>query len=534
MSLFGGSAPPSRSSYESDASVSSSSRSSPSVVSVPEPHNTQEAQKLNVPISLNVDDDLDTDTESEEEESEEEDEDEPVRPNRFHGQPQTWQGYTEAERQIAEALEQMENSDLSAHLYNAHALKQQLRRPTEEMARLKNWQSRDTWLKSGEDLKYTDAAGLVQAALAMPKEWTAWPVPPTELSSSDESSDSELVGNHPDEWAIESGSKQDAGEELREELLALFLRMAKERWNLRDASSSESDAEDDSQTSRSRSRSKSAESSQSRSMSRTNVRMNDQSDADRETTGYESDAEQDRTSGKKRGRKPQLGTFSKPDILADDMKAKQLLQPSIQSIMSRLDELAWAIHRTRANHVGRGGSAGSSMSEFTSGAESSGPPSRSSSRAQSRKSTSRRPTSRPSSRTSLVQTSRAIRKGTGDNGEVDAAKSDASSGGASDWEASHKEQSLRKRRRSSSSGSDSDASTVQDKELREGLLDLSDVLGLAAVKCWHIGAIARTAQRCAALFGESMSFIPLDESLASKAVPESVHYTPSTIPTPSI
>jgi hypothetical protein len=59
------------------------------------------------------------------------------------------------------------------------------------------------------------------------------------------------------------------------------------------------------------------------------------------------------------------------------------------------------------------------------------------------------------------------------------------------------------------------------------------VLGIAAAKGWDEGAIARTAQRCASLFGESMSFIPFHESLASKPVPDPVLYIPTTIPAPN-
>ena len=61
-------------------------------------------------------------------------------------------------------------------------------------------------------------------------------------------------------------------------------------------------------------------------------------------------------------------------------------------------------------------------------------------------------------------------------------------------------------------------------------MDWSEILALAAVKGWDEGAIARTAQRCAVLFGESMSFIPLHEHEASKPVAEPVQYAPSTIP----
>ncbi|RAR11012.1 atp-dependent dna helicase pif1 [Stemphylium lycopersici] len=520
MSLFGGSAPPSRSSYDSDTSASSSTRSSPSVVEIPGPHETQEAQQLDAPVLLDANDDIDTDTDPEDAGSGYDSEDEPARPNRFLGQPQTWQGYTEADRQIAESLDQIQDSDLAAHLYNAHALKRRLRRPAEDTARFKNWQSRDTWLKSGKDLEYEDAAGVAQTALVPSKEWTAWPVPPAQLPGYD-GLDNRPAGGQADEWNIGSISRKDAGDELREELLATFLRTATERWTLREASSSGSDSGDYGPTSRSRSRSR----------SRADFSMKD-AGADQDATQRETGEGQEHTSQKKRGRKPRSDTFSKAVVLADDARAQRLLQASIQSMMSRLDELALAVRRTRLNHFGRG-PADSSMSEFTSGAESSGHVSRSSSKARSEKPTSRKPSTRPSSRTSSIQESRMVGPETENvNDGVKTGDSDPTSDDASDWEESNKVPHQRKRHRFSSSPSDSGASTVQDAELREGLLDWSEILGLAAVKGWDREAVARTTQRCAALFGESMSFIPFGESLASK--PEPILYTPAVIPAPNV
>jgi N-terminal acetyltransferase B complex catalytic subunit len=63
-------------------------------------------------------------------------------------------------------------------------------------------------------------------------------------------------------------------------------------------------------------------------------------------------------------------------------------------------------------------------------------------------------------------------------------------------------------------------------------MDWSEVLALAAAKGWNEHAISRTAQRCAALFGESMSLIPLEEETATRSAAEPVQYTPSMIPSP--
>lgn len=550
MSLFGGSAAPSRSSYVSDASSSPpsspSARSSPSVEEVLDPRNAQEAPNLHVPISLDIDDDLDTDSgsardepdeeeEEEEEEEDDDDDDEPVRPNRFLGQPQAWQSLTEADRQVADSLAQIQDTDLAAHLYNAHALKRRLRRPEEATAQLENWQSRDNWLKAGKDLEYKDAAGFVQTAMVPSKEWTAWPLPPASLLDSDDELGDSMAGGQTVEWpSAGTGTgigTQDVGDELRDELQAVFLRLAKERWNSREAASSESDAGDYTTASRSESRSQSPSRAQSRSTSMAPFPPEDEDEAHDDSD----DDERHHATGKKRGRKPRNERLTEPTLLADDARTQRLLQPTIQAMMGKLDELALAIRRTRANHFGRGGSADSSMSDFTSGAESSAPESRSTSRARSKGGTSRGSSTRPPSRARSARAAHTAQPGT--KTAKDGRRppdSDATSSGASDWEASNNITRERKRRRSSSSIGGSDASETQELQLREGLMDWSEVLGLAAVQGWDREAIARTAQRCAALFGESMSFMHFHETLALKPASEPVFYTPSAIPPPAV
>jgi hypothetical protein len=77
-------------------------------------------------------------------------------------------------------------------------------------------------------------------------------------------------------------------------------------------------------------------------------------------------------------------------------------------------------------------------------------------------------------------------------------------------------------------------SGTRDDKWRTGLMDWSEVIALAAVKGWDERVLARTAQRCATLFGESMSLIPLSENLATKHISEPIQYIPSTIPAPDI
>ena len=533
MSLFGGD-----DGVTPTESPSSTALSSPTIAEPASPPNAQLAPNLHRPLESEVEDDFYSDSDAELEDF---DEAQPSRPNRFTGQPQTWKGYTAADRQIVTSLDQIRNSDLAAHLYNAHALKRRARRPAEEIAGLENWQSRDSWLKTGSELHYTDVTDEIQKELVPSKDWTAWPLPPARLPLVNDGPGSGLADNESSHWMIGGAGAHDAGEELREEMLAVFVRLAKDSWDSREPEDENQRGRDRATISRSRSRSKSVMSTRSRrSASRVDVDMKD-ADGRAANNGAPQDDDEEQSGpgvGKKRGRKSLNDISAKPAILADDARAQRLIQPTINSMLSKLDDLALAVRRTRLNHFGRGGSSDrSSMSEFTSGVDSGGSKSRSSSRARSKTSNSPKASTRPPSRATSTRTDDAAKTTTTGKSTSKARKaasiSDVTSN-ESDSDAPKNTTRTRKRGRSESITSEGSASTTRDESGRAGLMDWSEVLGLAAVKGWDERAIARTAQRCASLFGESMSFIPFEESLTSKPITEPVHYTPSTMPTPTV
>ncbi|KAH9868502.1 hypothetical protein J1614_007574 [Plenodomus biglobosus] len=528
MSLFGGESAPTTtdgSSHSESRASHSDDRLSPPTAVAAEP---QSAQNPSILISSDHSDELESDSGDERHSGEEQ----LSRPNRFTGQPQTWKGYTAAERQIAASLDQIQDSDLAAHLYNAHALKRRVRRPIEELAGLKNWQSRDAWLRTGKSLQYTDAAGLEQTELVPSKDWTAWPLPPENHAPLYDGAAAGHGLGAPDEWSVGGGHTEDAGAELRDEMLAVFLRIAKENWNSRETDGEEHPSRQRTATSRRRSRSQSGRSIKAeRSVSRGDTKMkngDDEEEADEDSEEGPDDVENE-TSGKKRGRKVQAEVLTTPTFLADDARAYRLLQPSINSMLSRLDELAMAIQRTRLNHFGHGEAGDrSSQSDFTSAAESTEPESKSSSRASSTRQTSRHPLSITSSRAVSPRHSGAATKGANSRSRPRAGTDNDASG--TDISIAP---DLRKRARSASTTSADSELEIRDRA-RAGLIDWSEVLGLAAVKGWNERALARTAQRCANLFGESMSFMPFDADAAPQSLPEPVQYAPTTIPAPFI
>jgi hypothetical protein len=471
-------------------------------------------------------------------------EEEPLRPNRFTGPQSTWQGYTAADRQVAASLEQLQNADLAAHLYNAHALERRVWRP--DTTQLRSWQSKEHWLKSGSELQYTDVSGEVQAELVPPKDWTAWPLPLAEFTASARQPGHEPAVEDCEEWAIGGASTHDAGQNIRDELLATFMRQAKERWNDRENDTRTMNHRNRRRHSRSRSRSKSARSARSkRSASRTNAST--QGDNDPETDPVEAQEDDEakfgHIIGKKRGRVPQHDTFLRPTFLADDSVALRILGPTINSILNDVDGLALAVITNRQNHFGRGAySNTSSQNEFTSGAETDGPALKTFSRAQTRKAARKERSTHPHSRA----TSRATSARSGHNPGYtreretsvstiqvqpsDSESTDTSAPGIDlEPDATDHDSTSRKRSRSDTSADEDNTAADRDWSRRTGLMDWSEILGLAGVSGWDERVIARTARRCATLFGESMSFIPLDESLAAKPYTEIVHYPLATI-----
>jgi len=510
MSLFGG-----------NESVPQSPRNSPSIPSSersPTPPNAQNPPLVSFTLDSDEDDVLDdADVESELESDEE-----PSRPNRFTGKPQTWRGYTAADRQIAASLEDMESADLAAHLYNAHHLKRRVRRPTDQLRGLKDWRTKDSWLKKGRELDFTDPFGETQTELVPGKVWTAWPVPPKLIPTKEPGvgrADSEE-----DTWYIEGAGARDAGDVMREEVLALFLREAKEMWLAREAESAGKDKiTTPKRKSRAKSEARSVRSERSQSAA-SNLEMQDANTREGTAAPSENEAEEkfDKILGKTRGRKLQESPM-KTAFLADDDEARLLLQPSVDSLLARLDDLALAVRRSRLNHFGRGADSDRSGSEFTSDAESVASDAMASSSSRSKSRVVKKAGKKtPAAQRSSGSDSGSSHGDTGMTGNDEVSNSDGSQ------PSRPKPTTLKRVRQSSESSSNN--SRTREVSKQYGLMDWSEVLGLASITGWDQQAVARTAQRCADLFGEGMTFRTLDATAGP--IVEPVHYNPSTITTP--
>jgi hypothetical protein len=545
MSLFGGDTSEPQTSQSEDGSFPSSpnfpaSGELPST-NAPASQSSHTAQPLSYQTLALEDED-----ESEQEQEQELDPDEETsRPNRFAGKASTWKGHTVAERQLATSLDQLQAGDLAAHLYNAYALKMRVRRPAEELADVQEWQTKDSWLKKGEDLTFTDVLGDVQTELIPHKRWTAWPLPVNKVPGVEEryglrESDGGIYG------AIGCIGEPRAGEELREEMLALFQRLAKDKLRSRESEGESQDGrESQRKTAQNVKRERSCSAKIDAQQGGTDVEMQeDDNDA-------ESNAAQ---SGTDTQWAPILGTsksvhlsqpLARTTLLADDDKARQILRPSINSLLAQLDDTAAAIRRSRLNRFGRGAYVDTSGSEMLSDADGL----RSNSRPRSQQRRRSAATSKPGSHAVSHAPSQAKKRQGGEaTSKTPGTRQDTDSESASDYgvdtgldrgsssNPSRASSTSKQRGWSGTTGSEDSTSVSSRSDIyREpGLIDWSEVLGIASMTGFNEKAVARTAQRCAALFGEGMSFRLFDESLAMKPIPEPIEYTPATIPSPDI
>ncbi|KAF2021998.1 hypothetical protein BU24DRAFT_438850 [Aaosphaeria arxii CBS 175.79] len=527
MSLFGGDTSRSASPYESSRSeslVPPESSPPPRRVVLSPPSGQTSQQDAH-------DDDSDDDNESHRVQ----------RRNRFKGNPSTWRKHTEDARQIAASLDRIQAADLSAHLYNAHALKSWARLPDQRLKDVKEWHQKESWIKKGKALEFTDAAGERQIEVVPRKRWTAWPLAPHRM---DESSNRAGLGLEQDD----SGAA--AGDELREEMLATFLRIAKENWvrrNQAHLSSIVDTAEGGSSKLANRLKRLRSEESMSTEAYDTaatdsDVEMPDnntpQDDKDR-IEGDPDTATATASGNKRRGPKQQQRSV-RAAILADDDKARRLLNSTINYTLTRLDGVAAAIRRSRMNHFGRGAYSDTSGSEFTSDAESTAAESdrrRSSSRTRSKSTTK---PNKPRSQKKLPRKEAATNDSPSPSSSSAAAPSDTEqtqSHPPTDLESKERTPRTtnppyhRPHRGSSTESSLPPGGGDAPSGGQAGLMDWSEVLATASMTGgWPAGALSRTAQRCAALFGETISFRVFDEGLpASKPLPPPVRYTPSTI-----
>lgn len=374
----------------------------------------------------------------------------PSRPNKFRGPPSTWRNWTAPERDLAVSLDQLQAKDLSVHLYNSFKL----------------GQSNRTWAPGRRAQVPRDPGEAhVKSKWIPPKVWTAWPLPPS------------IVPRETDERRWEDDAYQSEqhhakperpGQHLQEMLVAQVLRIAKERFRNR----------------------------QCREEQHSVASIMPQS---QKTQGRRRESHGGTVAEGKNEASDQ-----KAVVMADDQRASEILQPTVQHMMTKLDDLLMGLHRARSAYLSFEDSDSQSQSQ-TSG-----------------RSTSRR---RPRKR------KREAAKPTEDT----EASHDTSDHSNSDSDENHHRRkgsgpkSRTQHARSSSRRSRSQ--NFRSRKRRLGLRDWSDVLGIASLTGWPQSAVGSASARCAALFGEGISFRTLEEG---RSIHEEHVYLPDISPPVSV
>lgn len=388
------------------------------------------------------------------------------REGRFHGPDSSWRHYTEQERSLAATLDQADCNDLSIHLYNAHALKQKARDPHVALI-LNTWQSKHPWLKSEDNGK---------PPFVPHNGWTAWP-----LDSSD-------VPRQREQWGVPNENLDEdlgrysnpepwkPGRGLQESVKAIMLHRAFQRFRQRRWDGSGPDETESLNSSRARS--SSASSFEPSSPDNTKV----------ESSGEASEPE--RTENKSN---TVQGPASSPErytalFTDDDEAAGKILQPTVQHIIARMDDLLIGLHKSRMGHRRDGSLSrgrGSSASRSKSGSRS---------RTQSRGRT-------------FTKRKRIA--------------SDAEATSDEDETTSPESGERKARSRTPKRG--------QHHQL--GLRDWGEVLGMAAMTGWDPAVINRAAQRCAKLFDEKLQIRVMPEAPVSGIRDQVVEYRPEMVQT---
>ncbi|KAK3905078.1 hypothetical protein C8A05DRAFT_13079 [Staphylotrichum tortipilum] len=436
------------------------------------------------------------------EEEEEEDEDE-TRPNRWRGHPSTWLGWTERERGVCTALENVRGRELGVHLYNAVGLRRGFR---------------------GE---WGDGGGGGGKGWDIGKSWTAWPV---EGPRGDVLLPRTADGN--EGWTVRRGEEgRFAGSELEEEISAAILRGAKERFWKRGLEEK-------------------GEVGREEVMPSVEVAETEGETDGGPVTGMEEEEEDgEGRATRKRRRSP---SFT-PVFSADDDRSYALLRPAARRIMAKLDDTLTILHNQRVAGLGNVGESSASDGDETDAEaveepqpepqeKATPPPKGRGGRPRkvqvpwegeteqemlirvAREGKRKLPAfarAESEDRSRSRSRSRSVGRGRRSVSVSSRASSRASSQGSS---------------QASSRGSSASGDTNREKRIaRWGLRDWRDVLGAAALAGFPPDVIARATQRCATLFREPMTMHTLHAASAGsgKTGRNTVRYVPGTALPPS-
>ena len=453
------------------------------------------------------------------------------RPNRLTAENFNWRHWTHSERSLVNSLNQIRANDLSIHLYNTHALKVHLR-TEERLAQSKPWSAKFRWM----DLTEEQPEGKPRKRKWHPKDaWTAWPVEPERVPRAEEVWGMPGDDKH-EAFTLKKEEQGKASDELEQILTGVVMRQAREQWDARERADEDEDrADEDDNPGRMEEQSEDtgiaypsppekSEFSRSRSRSPRRTFSNQDSQPEIHGTGTsnESDVVRDSTEDH----------LSRPVFMANEERERHVLKPMVRSLLADLDELLGALRYTTHRRLLHP----EAIVYRIKGPAARNPTSEDHGEARDKQTQTGRQASTLKDQFIKPPKSKENNRGQHESGAEEAldqgdtmtdSETSLTDGITSDSEMSS----------DSSDGMPlADGTTFSKrsgnvKSLRRlGLRDWSEILNTAATTGWDRHVIHRAAQRCSALFGESMSFRVLKEKDLEKPVSGPIQYTPSIIP----
>ncbi|MCJ1245223.1 hypothetical protein MMC30_002425 [Trapelia coarctata] len=376
---------------------------------------------------------------------------------RHSGPKSTWRSWTAADRAIATSLDQLTSQDLSLHLYNAHAFKQRARLARQDPDR-RNYDAR-LW--------------------EPPRLWTAWP-----LASEDVPRERDGAWEDGINEGGRKRRKQDprkAGEDIEDILVGVVLKTARERLREEYPPGDRAEASSSSSNSSSSSSSELESDSQSTSSS---------------SSPFPSPSNTFNTTQPPNPLNPTR--MFNPTPLTDDALATSILLPTIRHTLSNLDILLTGLHYARQASLRVNDDSASEtqtdLEQSDSSEDDSAPISKSKSK-RKRKSASGTRSKQPRSKSRSKGKRKGKAKSKAKDSNSDSGSDSGSDSADSEPKAARPSPSPHSRTR-----------ILARRQMRLGLRDWSDVLGIAALQGWDSAVIDAAARRCASLFGEGMDF----------------------------
>ncbi|KAL9577692.1 MAG: hypothetical protein Q9212_006205 [Teloschistes hypoglaucus] len=356
-----------------------------------------------------------------------------TRPNKYHGPASTWRDWTASERQLAASLDQLQAKDLSIHLYNAFWLKRRAVESNEQQVESEQEASKSTRLHN--------------KGWQPPEDWTAWPLNPDDVPRESENFKWE---DESDREVNVSRGIQTPSDVLQDLLVARVLKKAKGRLCEREWEAPDHEIQA--------------------------PPLDQWAENPARIAGLAGD--------------PKHPRETEVLHMADDQRAKDIMQPLINHLLGKLDALLIGLHHARSSYATY-----NKTTESIHALTDEDVP---------RKYKRRR---------------KVVRADTSNTSDQDP---ETSRGRSADASSSEPKSSVRQRRyrKVRQRG----ISTHDKKGL--GLRDWSDVLGVASMCGWDPAVVSRAAARCSDLFEEGMTFRTLLEGRNDHS---EVTYLPDTV-----